>query len=292
MARLLTPPGSHDPSVTKDTIISRLRHLRPSTELRKQFQYSNTGYLVASTIPERLYGIPFTQYVQNHLLSPLGMRDTTYDPKVAARTGRRVDGFVRSGQDPKACAADGVEGLRGKTCQGDHVNIGWHTRSRDTIAGQGGIISSSRDMVSTFSWLDQWTWTHLVDYLCQATWLKMLLLNGRSPTTNETIVPPSIITATRTPHIILSEPTVQDPYISGKTYCLGQCLYTYRGIRVMDHFGSIPGQMSQVLRVPEAGLGVVVMANDNEFGSTFTEMVGYMVLDQVLGLEPVDWKAR
>jgi CubicO group peptidase (beta-lactamase class C family) len=100
-------------------------------------------------VPERLYGIPFTRYVKEHILDPLGMSDTTYDPEVAARTGRRADGFVRTGRDLEAFAKDDEKDIASPECQGVATNIGFWTESKETIAGQSGLISSPRDIVST-----------------------------------------------------------------------------------------------------------------------------------------------
>jgi CubicO group peptidase (beta-lactamase class C family) len=100
-------------------------------------------------VPERLYGIPFTRYVKAHILDPLDMSDTTYDPEVAARTGRRADGFVRVGRDLEAFAKDDKRDVASPECQGVTMNIGFWTESKETIAAQSGIISSPRDIVST-----------------------------------------------------------------------------------------------------------------------------------------------
>jgi CubicO group peptidase (beta-lactamase class C family) len=121
----------------------------------------------------------------------------------------------------------------------------------------------------------------------------MLLLEGRSPVTNETVIPPSVIQATKTPHAVFEEAsTPHHPYIGSKSYGLGQFIYDYRNHQLIEHFGCVPGQMSRILRVPEKGLGLVVMANDNEYGVTFIEVVYHMLLDRLLGLEPLDWKKR
>jgi hypothetical protein len=42
----------------------------------------------------------------------------------------------------------------------------------------------------------------------------------------------------------------------------------YRGYYVIEHGGAVPGQMSQVMRMPGAGVGIAIMVNDNEFQST------------------------
>lgn len=124
-----------------------MRHLRPSAEFRQRWQYNNLAYVVASSFPEYLYGIPYTTYVQKNIFAPLGMNDTTYDVDKAIRSGRRSDSFMRRHQNVSACVDD-VDGTKfGKSCQGEMVNIGWMKETmRD--AGAGGVISSARDMAS------------------------------------------------------------------------------------------------------------------------------------------------
>jgi hypothetical protein len=69
-------------------------------------------------------------------------------------------------------------------------------------------------------------------------------------------------------------------------------MYSYRGYNVIDHGGSDPGMMSQIMRMPEEGLGVAVMVNDDAFGTMFTDAVRWRIVDHILGLEPVDWRTR
>lgn len=131
----------------KRTLISRLRHLRPSTEFRQSWQYNNLAYVVASSFPEYLYHIPYTTYVQDNIFSPLGMNDTTYDLDKASRNGRRSDSWMRRGMNVSASVHDLERNEFGKACQGEVVNIGWMKETtRD--AGAGGVITSAKDMVS------------------------------------------------------------------------------------------------------------------------------------------------
>lgn len=140
---------SQDPSSDKAAGLGRVAHLRPSVGFRQQVQYTGLGYYVASMVPERLHGIPFTQYVQAQILSPLGMSDTTYDPEVAARTGRRTDGFVRERRELDKWAQDTGRDVASAECRGIPTNIGYWTKSKETIAAQSGVISSPRDMVGS-----------------------------------------------------------------------------------------------------------------------------------------------
>lgn len=119
-----------------------MRHLRPSTEFRQSWQYNNLAYLVASTLPEHIYGIPFEKFVQERIFDPLGMTQTTYSP---ARKNRS-DAFMRKGMDLKACVGDLKGKSLSKECLGEAVNIGF-MREGAMNAGPGGIASSAKDMV-------------------------------------------------------------------------------------------------------------------------------------------------
>lgn len=124
------------------------------------------------------------------------------------------------------------------------------------------------------------------------TWAKSLLLDGRSPSTNKTVVPSAIIASTRTPHTIVD--AVKSSYsqhVGTKQHGLGQFVYNYRGNQIIDHFGAVPGQKTRVALVPEAGLGIVIMANDEEFGSTYVKAAQYTILDRLLGLDALNWKS-
>ncbi|KAJ9115375.1 hypothetical protein QFC24_006990 [Naganishia onofrii] len=268
--------GFYAANETKLSIISRLRHLRPSTEFRRDWQYNNLMYVVASTLPEYIYDIPFTDYVRENIFSPLGMADTTYDLKAAIETGHRADGFVRRHQNLSACIADGqiAGGRYSKDCLGETACNGWFVGAEDAEwnAGPGGVITSGKDM---------------------ATWLKVLLSEGRSPTTNTSVIPASAINACRKPYTAPPQPSPPNAdVLSPRTYGMGQFMYSYRGYNVIDHGGSDPGMMSQIMRMPEEGLGVAVMVNDDAFGTMFTDAVRWRIVDHILGLEPVDWRTR
>ncbi|KAJ7512344.1 beta-lactamase/transpeptidase-like protein [Mycena galericulata] len=49
---------------------------------------------------------------------------------------------------------------------------------------------------------------------------------------------------------------------------------------------------SQVTRFPNDGFGVAVLTNDDAFGTYFKEVIKFRIIDEVLGLQPVDWNTR
>ena len=52
------------------------------------------------------------------------------------------------------------------------------------------------------------------------------------------------------------------------------------------------GFISSVVRLPWDNIGVAVFSNDNDFGGFLTQSITYRLLDEALGLEPIDWNGR
>ena len=55
--------------------------MRPPGELTA---YSNYGHALAGYIVEQVSGMPFEQYVEQHIFQPLGMRSSTFRQPVPA----------------------------------------------------------------------------------------------------------------------------------------------------------------------------------------------------------------
>lgn len=72
---------------------------------------------------------------------------------------------------------------------------------------------------------------------------------------------------------------------------MAQVTTSYRGHNVVMHTGGVPGQTSLILRVPERKIGVAVLTNDAMAGEFFYA-TAWRVIDDILGLERIDWDAR
>jgi hypothetical protein len=57
------------------------------------------------------------------------------------------------------------------------------------------------------------------------------------------------------------------------------------------HTGGVPGQTSLILRLPNDGLGVAILTNDDN-GPDFFMTSAYRIIDDVLGLHKIDWDKR
>lgn len=106
-ARLdLTPPQLVD--LVRDTPLD----FPPGT----RFNYSNTGYVLLGMIIEHVSGVPYSDYVRDHLLRPLGLTHTAYDDSqeiVPARASGYwfVDGKPKNARTMTAATAYAAGGL-------------------------------------------------------------------------------------------------------------------------------------------------------------------------------------
>ncbi|KAJ7451980.1 beta-lactamase/transpeptidase-like protein, partial [Mycena latifolia] len=254
----------HDESyfVFNDTLpalVKRLRYLKPSAGFRETFQYNNIMYAVLSYLPTALlpHKPPFARYVKDHILDPLGLNSTTYSFAAANATGRMADGFFREGTSPTENPFDAG------TLKVPYILNG------ETFFGPGGVLTTPVDA---------------------ARWLQMLILSGQHPTTSATIIPSSVIQMVAT-GVTVMEGNADAPELSPTVYGGGQIQSSYRGHVMIEHGGDIPGFHSQITRFPADGVGIAVLTND-DFGVLMKEVIKFRIIDEVFGLDPVDWDSR
>jgi CubicO group peptidase (beta-lactamase class C family) len=65
-----------DSNLPKDSIVWKMRYLKPPGEFRQDFGYCNSAFLVAGQVLERVTGQSWESYVQQNILTPLGMTNT------------------------------------------------------------------------------------------------------------------------------------------------------------------------------------------------------------------------
>lgn len=56
-------------------------------------------------------------------------------------------------------------------------------------------------------------------------------------------------------------------------YGMAQSIYNYRGYEIVEHECDLPGQESQVIRVPSEMIGLAVMVNEEQMGTLYHEVV-------------------
>ncbi|KAF5346704.1 hypothetical protein D9756_010344 [Leucocoprinus leucothites] len=243
-------------------MISTLRHLRPSAELRQTFQYNNLMYESLSYLPTLLLNQTFESYINQHIFSPLNMTSSTYSIAEAERRGTFADGF----QDHMRDLTRGINGTKRAT-------VPYFARPGEERiwAGAGGVLTSARDLV---------------------TWVSMLLNEGKHPYTGEQVIPSQVVEHAAT-GVTVTEGKASYPELSPKVYGAGQWRYSYRGRELVEHGGNNPGFKTQVTRFPNDNLAIVSLSNDAN-GGWLMESAKWRIIDDVLfsGQEPIDWNGR
>ncbi len=95
------PPGTDwalpayegDPAVN----LARPESLGTLIPPNDQAKYSNLSYQLLGEIVSRVSGTPYTEYLQANILSPLGLRSTSFEPLTRGQAQRRAVGYASRG---------------------------------------------------------------------------------------------------------------------------------------------------------------------------------------------------
>jgi hypothetical protein len=131
------------------------------------------------------------------------------------------------------------------------------------LAPAGAINSSSADM---------------------ARWLLAQLGDGQVD--GNAVMSAATVARQHAPHMVLPENRTF-PASTRHAYGLGWMVGRYREHRLAEHGGGIDGFQTECMLLPDDGIGVVVLTNVSV--SAMAPVVAYRVLDELLGLEPIDW---
>ncbi|KAI3614262.1 beta-lactamase [Moniliophthora roreri] len=265
-------PGHDFMCKKNDTLASvteRLKFLKPSVEFRERFQYTNTMYQTLGYLPEFLSTrTTLARYVKENIFVPLGMNSTTYSFDVASQY-HLAEGVARE----NFSVANGLPGT------GTPRSVPFYLKEHsdedgNVMSGPAGIISNANDL---------------------AKWLQTLLLWGKHPITNETVIPEEILRKPAEGVTVMDSglsgllpPQVQS-ILSPVVYGGGLRTSTYRGHIIVEHDGYVHGANSDMARLPFENIGVAVMSNDDDIGGNLVDIIKYRLIDEALGLEPFDW---
>jgi CubicO group peptidase (beta-lactamase class C family) len=232
---------------SRKEVAARLRYLRPATSFRSAYAYDNVLYLVAGEVIEAVSGRTWEDFVSKRILERVGMSGSN-----VFHSGALGAGNVGTPHAP-------VEGKVRPIKPFDS----------DLTNPAGGINSNAQDM---------------------ATWLRVLLGRGRLTDGSRLY---SEKTATALEEIVTPIP-IPDPPEELQAlrpqflgYGLGLGIAEYRGRKVVRHSGGLPGYVSHVLRVPEVGLGLCILTNQ-ESEAAYGAILHHLV-DHVLGAPRTDW---
>lgn len=231
----------------RQQIARRLRFIPPATSFRSAYAYDNVLYLVAGELIESISGQTWEDFVVGRILEKVGMSQSNVLHSAA--------GLGPNSATPHAPVDGRVRPI--KAFESDNTNPA------------GGINSCAEDM---------------------ARWMIVQLNEGRLSDGSRLFSAATVreLTTMVTPIPIHAPPPELAPAKRNfHGYALGFAVYDYRGKKVVSHTGGLPGYVSMVFMVPEIGLGVCVLTNQ-ESGEAFLSTVLHVV-DHYVDAPPFDW---
>ena len=235
-------------SYSRKEIVERIKYLKPATSFRSAYAYDNVLYSVAGEVVESLSGLCWEDFVQQHILQPVGMTHSL------SRISR-----ITTAADVAAPHAM----VQGSLCP---VAV----FAADNVNPAGGICSCSDDMAKwMIVQLDSGRLADGTRLFSQAGHRQMWSLVTPIPISD----PPAYLSPVKTDF---------------RGYGLGFSLAEYRGHKVVQHTGGLPGYVSKVTMIPEIDLGITVLTNQ-ESDYAFAA-ISYFIMDYYLAAQ-WDWLA-
>lgn len=228
-------------------ILERLRFVKPAASFRGAYAYDNILYLAAGEVIAAVSGRTWEDFIGERILAKVGM--------TGSRPRHSADVAGMNVAIPHAPLETGI--------------VPVPPDENDNMNPAGGILSCAEDMA-------KWMLVHLGEgRLADGTRL-FAAKTERELTSLVTPIP-------------ISDPPAElsAQRMNFRGYALGFSVNDYRGRKVVSHTGGLSGYVSRLVMIPELGLGIAVLTNQ-ESGEAYNSVI-YAVLDQAMGVPPTDW---
>jgi CubicO group peptidase (beta-lactamase class C family) len=239
---------------SRKELARRVQHLDFSADIRTTYRYNNLAYVLAAYVMKQCSGQSWESLVEDRLLKPLGMNDTTVLrqklPKAEAK------GYIR--RPGSKTATPWIKGW----IAGMDDELTWG----NPLAPAGGLNSTLDDMTR---------------------WIQFQL--GDGSTGDRRILSEDTFRSLHSPHIPIPKPP-KEPELLDASYALGWVVQPYRGHRRFWHSGSFGGFNSNASYLPDKNMGVILLTNID--ASPLEHVIPFRVYDLLLELKPVDWNHR
>jgi CubicO group peptidase (beta-lactamase class C family) len=255
-----------------DEAIAHLRHVTPEGPFRDSFLYNNLLYAAAGKVVESASGMPWSTFLSERLLRPLGMSRSAPTARELWDRQHITGAFFGSAPSGRPSLDDArdanVAMPHGWDEQGAIHTLPWQTY--DNAAAAGTLVSSASDM---------------------ARWLALHLNEGQQILAKETR---RELHAPQNLHSIPQYPFERET----ESYTLGWFRAAYRGCTHLEHGGGIIGFPAYMAILPERKAGIVVLSNGSGAARErlgLPEKMGlhkgiaFWVFDRLLGAEAHDW---
>ena len=241
------PDGS---DFTVQDVINNLRYFKPVSGFRAKYNYNNQMFIVAGEVVARVSGMSGFDFVEEKIMKPLEMNSSVSDLN---RLKDTINLYT-----PHAV-------IDGKLQIVERYN-------HPTTSSAGGIIASLHDLTK---------------------WVTMQLNNGKYGSNPEKVLlSPQTHAETWRPQIYTGSYNMSNPVTPGSYntlfsgYALGFAVNDVKGKYQVSHTGGLPGVVTQIIMLPEIGLGIIVLTNQQS--SAAFNSVTATIKDAYLGIKGVD----
>lgn len=240
-------------SSSPDSLLKRIKYLKPFTGLRQQWYYNNFMFLVQGEIGHHLTGKSWRENIEELFFKPLSM----------TRSSTKIDDLLKEDNRALGYATD---------AEGNNEKLDYYR-----IAGMGAAGSINSSVREMSNWL--------------ITWINGGKFNGKQVIppayVKEALTPSAVVDGGMAQRIFMLE---DNPQFHTLNYGYGWFISDYRGHYKVQHGGNIDGFSASATFYPADSIGVVVLSNQN--GSGVPTLVDNIVADYILKLDKKDWTAR
>ena len=240
----------HGADFTVQDIISNLKHFKPASGFRSKYNYNNQMFIVAGEVVARVSGMSWFDFLEEKIMKPLEMNASASDLNRLKDTSNLYS--------PHAEIAGILQVVE--------------RYNQPAISSAGGITASLHDLTK---------------------WVTMQLNNGKYGNSSEKrLISAQSHAETWRPQIYTGgfnmansvSPGSYNTLFSG--YALGFAVNDVKGKFQVSHTGGLPGVVTQITMLPEIGLGIIVLTNQQT--SAAFNSVTATIKDAYLGIKGID----
>jgi len=238
---------------SRKELFERIKYLEPSIPLRQDFIYNNLMYTAVGYSIELRTGKTWEEYVKENIFTPLEMNNTVFS---IAEMQKSSDHGVPYNEKRDTTLLYKIP------LKEDGAGVG----------PAGSIITSLDDL------------SH---------WVIALMNDGKYK--NKEVIPASIIDETLKPGIAFRNSELEEKGYKERlnsTYGMARNIEIYKGNVLTKHGGAMPGFHSQVIILPYDDIGIITFSIGDHGASLGNTIIGYNLVDRLLGLEQTDWNGR
>ncbi len=238
---------------TRKELFDRIKYLEPSKPLRQDFIYNNLMYTAVGYSIELRTGKTWEEFVKERILIPLEMNNTVFSIAEMQKTSDY-----------------GVP----------------YNEKRDTtllykipLKEDGAAVGPAGSIITSLNDLSHWVIALMNDGMYK----------------NKEVIPKSIIDESLKPGIAFRNTELEEKGYNERlntVYGMARFIEIYKGHVLTKHGGNMPGFHSQVFILPYDDIGIITFSIGDQGASLGNTIIGYNLVDRLLGLEQTDWNGR